>query len=101
MHYRYPFANADEARKRSVWAKAAVAPGYHSDYVRMDACGKLIEYLAHGNRNHAFGWEIDHIIPTALGGGDELSNLQPLHWQNNAAKGDKLYWRCAVGSKAA
>lgn len=35
-----------------------------------------------------FGWEIDHIVPVSSGGTDELENLQALHWENNASKGE-------------
>ena len=41
-----------------------------------------------------FGWEIDHIKPVSKGGTDNLSNLQPLYWENNRSKGDKLDWKC-------
>jgi len=39
--------------------------------------------------NSRFGWTIDHILPKARGGTNALKNLRPLHWLNNAAKGDK------------
>lgn len=60
---------------------------------RRDICGALMYYPSYGiESNH--GWEIDHIYPVALGGGDELSNLQPLQWNNNRRKSDTYPWAC-------
>lgn len=53
-----------------------------------------MKWSEHGNRLSEYGWEIDHIKPVARGGGDELSNLQPLNWKNNAAKSDTYPWSC-------
>lgn len=61
---------------------------------REDCCYDTIKFLSFGDRDSRFGWEIDHINPVSNGGGDELQNLQPLHWKNNLEKGNKLNWKC-------
>ncbi|MCB9047275.1 MAG: HNH endonuclease [Chitinophagales bacterium] len=45
-----------------------------------------------GNRGSEYGWEIDHIIPVAAGGTDNIHNLQALHWKVNEEKGDQHPW---------
>lgn len=80
-----------------VWQKARISSSENErNGFRKDACGAWMQLQQHGNRNSEYGWEIDHIVPEALGGTSVLSNLQPLHWKNNAAKGDSSTLECAV-----
>lgn len=83
-----------------VWEKGTVVSGFDSNLYRKDTCGAWIQKSEYGNTGSEYGWEIDHIIPKSNGGGDALSNLQPLQWENNRHKGDNYpNWSCLIGSR--
>ena len=69
----------------AVWRKGRAVSGNNPNVWRKDRCGAWIRRTQYGNRDSEYGWEIDHINPR---GSDNLSNLQPLQWENNVRKGD-------------
>jgi hypothetical protein len=71
----------------AVWSKGEVDPRYSAAVYRKDVYGSWMKRENYGTLGQ-YGWEVDHIKPVAAGGTDELSNLQPLYWENNRRKGD-------------
>ncbi len=73
---------------QKVWNKGTIVSNDYKDEWRKDQCSAWINRNLYGNRNSIYGWEIDHIKPISNGGGDELSNLRPMQWQNNVHTSD-------------
>ncbi len=70
---------------QKVWEKGEVVPNYDPDVWRKDECSAWIKREQYGNRDSDYGWEVSHIKPKTKGGTDDLPNLRPLQWKNNAA----------------
>jgi hypothetical protein len=78
----------DEKTIEYAWNQGLIVEDYDSSLFRKDAAGAWISRSEYGNRDSKFGWEIDHIYPTALGGDNDEKNLRPMQWENNVSKGD-------------
>ncbi len=84
----------DEKTIEAVWQKGTPEPNLET--FRKDKCGASMSHSKYG-KTEDWGWEIDHDKPVSKGGTDDLSNLQPLQWENNRHKGnDYLNWSCKV-----
>jgi hypothetical protein len=77
----------NHATLSAIWAKAQIVNTQDPNQYRKDSYGSWIAWSQYGSTSQ-YGWEVDHIVPVSLYGSDQLSNLQPLHWQNNRRKGD-------------
>jgi 5-methylcytosine-specific restriction endonuclease McrA len=67
--------------KEEVWSKGYHVNGEDPNYVRKDSDGHII------TRDTV---AIDHFIPLAKGGTNDLSNLVPLHREANREKSDHI-----------
>ena len=90
-------ANFSDETRQKVWEKGTIVPDNDPAVWRKDHCGAWINRYLYGSRNSEYGWEIDHITLESDGGSDNLSNLRPLQWENNASRQEK-YWSCKITS---
>jgi 5-methylcytosine-specific restriction endonuclease McrA len=89
----------DRITVAQVWLRAHPVRGQDPRRIRADASGAWIAFAEFGRRS-PLGWEIDHVRPVAKGGGDEVTNLQALHWANNRSKGDDWpVWDSAIDAR--
>ena len=80
-----------EDLKRAAWARTSPVTGQSNSWeFRKDVLGNLVRYADFGNRHSPFGWELDLIVPSILGGSSDAENLQVLHWKAGAARKESL-----------
>jgi len=91
--------------KDAVWHKAVPIRGRDPQKWRSDSYGNVIHYAAHGQSTR-YGWDIDHYIPKAKGGSDDIANLHPVQSSKNRSMGmkmgdkDKRAWFRALEARA-
>ena len=78
-----------EKNKIAAWAACRTIQGFPETEYRIDAYGTLILWSHYGAQSD-YGWEIDHILPSALGGANALHNYRALHWRTNRRLGGYL-----------
>ena len=79
------FRSSDDDKVRA-WINVAGSLSITQCY---DCDGYLIRWSEYGVTTQC-GWEIDHAIPTALGGFDVGHNYRARHWHGNRSAGGRL-----------
>lgn len=74
-------------KRLTAWNAAKEIPG--SPHYRIDCDGRMICWSEYG-KNSLYGWHIDHIIPTAIGGIMSMGNTRARHWKGNTSAGGFL-----------
>jgi hypothetical protein len=86
-----------DEKVQKVWEKGHVESHNDPNVWRTDDCSAWMKRDMYGNRESEYGWEVGRIDPN---GGDDLSNLRPLHWKNYLDKTDGEL-KCSVTADGA
>ncbi len=78
-----------EQDKLAAWTACNPLQGHSPADYRVDAYGNIIGWSDYGTLGQ-YGWEIDHVLPSALGGPDARHNYRALHWRVNRSLGGML-----------
>lgn len=65
-----------------IFAKATLILGD----LRKDVMGQYVHRQAHGDAEHPWGWDVDHIKAIKDGGSNNLDNLRPLNIHDNRGR---------------
>jgi hypothetical protein len=83
------------------WQMSLLNPSYFDEHVvvwrhnfgfydtAVDCDGRTIKFAEYGKYSEC-GWQIDHTMPTGLGGLDVYANKRPRHWRGNSSAGGIL-----------
>jgi 5-methylcytosine-specific restriction endonuclease McrA len=74
---------------QDAWEEARTIRGKDPKVWRKDKYGNKIRRGSYGTVGD-YGWELDHKFPKSKGGSNKDKNMQPLHWEENRKKSDKL-----------
>lgn len=69
------------------WGKARIVDGFDADIFRKDACGAWIQKDMFSQQGSMYGWGIDLILPTYMGGTFVIENIRALNYRNLVSKG--------------
>ena len=80
---------AKEMGKLAAWQKGVIVHTHDPNKFRKDRFGNWIEWNDYGKTSD-YGWEIDHIVPTSLGGLLGPTNEVATHWKANRMKSNRF-----------
>lgn len=81
--------SSPEQKKLAAWTACRPVEGLSPADYRADDYGHIIRWTDYGSQSEN-GWEIDHALPSALGGADHVTNCRALHWRRNRSLGGLL-----------
>ncbi|MCW2242287.1 HNH endonuclease [Azospirillum canadense] len=82
-----PVPCSADVRKWLAWNSVPTHPDFPFGDWKLDTDQYWMHVTDHGDRSSPHGWEIDHILPRALGGSDRPCNLRARHWYGNVRAG--------------